>query len=587
MRGLKGSKAGRADAEPCVGNSSRHVRRPVSRRNVNGHDEVVLDTRATESRGFDEPVNVLRARHKKTDDLLENLHRVLRDQFITRSPNTKLPILDAALSGATTPRKGRRRSTVQERARDAASEREKVERLQVARNISKTEEIISFSEGLGIDMTRPVRDIFYAQAALGRDEPTIAKRKTASAERSARDAISQRLKSLIREANTSLKQLETVCGCADPLRQLLGSARNALKNGDYAQALSSLNDAKKRIQKAENDAVLRIIADAKSKFVMAKKLRLNIDEAVSLLNKSRDRLRRGEFAMAVTYARESRKLVESSLESHREARYPLMECVKAIKLAEALGADVQNLNGMLAEAKLLFRQNELDLSSEHSRELLDLARKAAYGRAAESYELAEKAMTLAKKIVADVSESEAKLRKSRELLERDEFAKSVSMSCASMFESDSAIANALTDKLKNIDEFAIGIERDVDSLTEVQEAIESSKERNLENLRNYANQSEGIVSEAYESAAAYARVAQDVVKQAYERSVQVSPLNEMVSRETDRLELPSQIVSTDGRRSDMKRHRLIDMFMTGKVSESQLDKLLLMIDSTIEKDNLV
>jgi len=156
-----------------------------------------------------------------------------------------------------------------------------------------------------------------------------------------------------------------------------------------------------------------------------------------------------------------------------------------------------------------------------------------------------------------------------------------------MFESDSALANALNNRLKKIDEFAKGIEGEVDSLTEVREAIGISKDRNLENLRKYVKLSEEIVGEAYESAAAYTRVAQDIVKQAYESSIQTSSLREMVGKNTERLELPPEIVSTTEFGFADKRQRLIDLYLTGKVSESQLDKLLLMIDSSVAKDNLV
>jgi len=449
------------------------------------------------------------------------------------------------------------------------------------------EELVSLSEAQGIDMSRVARNIANAKAALDQEEPTGARRCMARADQHARDAISQRFPLLMRETNASLKQLEKVCGSAGALRQLAEQAKIALKRREYAEALRSLSDARKRIQEAETEEVLRIIVDAKGKFVTAKKAGLNIEEAVNLLNKSRDRLRRGEFEEAVRYARESRKVVETSLENHREARYPLLECMKAVKLAEALGADVQELTGMLAEARIRFKQNDLERSAECSRKLLDLARNTAYGKAAESYELAEKALTLAKNAGVEVSESEEILRKSRECLEKDELAKSVSMARASMFESDSALANALNNRLKKIDEFAKGIESEVDSLTEVREAIGISRDRNLENLRKYSKLSEEIVGEAYESAAAYTRVAQDIVKQAYESSIQTSSLREMVGKNTERFDLPPEIASTTELGFADKRQRLIDLYLTGKVSESQLDKLLLMIDSSVAKDNLV
>jgi hypothetical protein len=535
----------------------------------------------------DETINILSARHKKTDDIIENLQRTLREQAISRMPDSKQSMPYSGLSGARVSRIGRRHDSVQDQSTSIDRTRRKDGRIQIARRVSKTKKLVLLSEAQGIDMSMVVRNIADAKAALDRRRTTKAKRAAAIAEQHARDAISQRFPSLMRETNASLKQLERVCGSAHALRQLADNARTAQKRREYAEALRSLTDARKGIRDAENEAVLRIIADAKDRFVMARKAGLNIDEAVILLNKSRDRLRHGEFEEAVRCAREGRKVVEISFEHGREARIALMECVKAVKLAEALGADVQEMNGMLAEARSLFKQNDLAAFAECSRKLLDSARNAAYGRAVESYELAEKALTLAKKAGVEIAESEEKLRRSRESLDNDELAKSLSMACSSMFESYSALANAMDDKLNNIDEFAKGIEREVDSLTEVREAIDNSKERNLENLRKYVKLSEEIIGDAYESAAAYSCVAQDIVKQAYESSVQISPFKDLVGKNAGKLELHSELESTNEPRYEDKRQRLIDLYLTGKVSENQLDKLLLMIDSSVAKRNLV
>jgi hypothetical protein len=476
---------------------------------------------------------------------------------------------------------------MKEHSTKTAQTREKDHRIKITRRVSKIEKLIPLSEAQGIDMSMVVRNIANAKEALDQQRTIKAKRAVESAELHARDAISLRLPSLMRETNASLIQVEKICGGADALRQLVDHAKIARMRNEHAETLRLLTEARKGIQEAEEKAVLRIIAGAKDRFVMAKKAGLNIDKAVRLLKKSRDKLRHGEFEEAVRCARESRNALETSFERRQEARIALMECIKSVKLAEALGADVQEISEMLAETRSFFRQNDLTKFAECSHRLLDLAKNAAHGRAAESYELAEKALILAKRAGVEVSESEEKLRTSRECLDNDELAKSLSMACSSLFASNSALVNAMDDRLNDIDKFAKGIEHEVDSLTEVREAIDSSKERNLVNLRKYAKLSEEIIGDAYGSAAAYTCVAQDIVKQAYENSVQLSPFKDLAGKSVGGIELPSGTDSANGVRFDDKRQRLIGLYLTGKVSESQLDKLLLMIDSSVAKDNLV
>jgi hypothetical protein len=528
--------------------------------------------------------NVLKSRNSKTDNLIDCLHRSLMEQLDAKPSDGRASVLDGTLSGAVAHKMGGRRDIAHDRVRTTVREKKKRECAQVAQLLSKSEELVTLAQDLGIDMAATIKNISHAKAALGREEIGVARDWTGSADWRVRDELSIKCPPVVRKISASLRQLENECGAETNLRRIVNESKLALRAEDYPKALRLLNDAKSSIKNAQNEAVLRILAEAKSDFVKAKRAGLSIDESVDLLNMSRDKLMRGEFAESVRCARESRKTIEKALDYQREAKHPLAECVRAIKLAEALGADIQGLNELLVEAKRLYRHNDMVRSADRSRKLLDLARRTAYEKAAESYQLAEKSLALAKKTAVMAPEAEEKLLKARVHLEKNELARSVSLSCASIFESDSAIVNAMADRLKGFDDFAEGIEQDVDSLTEVQEGIASSKLRNLENLKKYADQTESIIGEAYECAAAYARVAQDIVKQAYENSIEAGQL---VDKDADRLGLSPEISSDEKRPFSEKRQRLANLFLTGKVTESQLDKLLLMIESSVEKDNLV
>lgn len=582
MRDQKVSDTRHADAKSSAEDLSRHVSRLISSRNVHGHKPT--DPSLSDFSGIDDSVNTMKL--VKTDDLIERLCQRLKEQGVSDSPDGR-SVHEGRLSGAIGPLPSRRAGSEGTLARPASARRKKKELVRISKHASRTESLLTIAESLGIDMSKAATEVSRAKASIGKKAILKAKQQLAGADRSAHSALVQNFPQLIGIAASQLRQLEKCGAKVEPMRRLLGRAKNAHKKRAYFESVLTLRETRKRIQQAENDAILRIIVDSKGRFLTAKRLGLNIDEATALLTKSRDELKRGEFTKAVIEARQGRKIVDGLLQKHKEARIPLLECIKAIRLAEVLGSDVSEMNRLLSEAKQLFKQNDLERSKECSSRLLMLAMQEAHSKASESYGLAEKALTLAKGTVADLPESEEKLKKSRELLERNELARSVSMACASMVESDSAIANSLADRLRKIDDFAKGIERDVDSLTEVQDAIETSRERNLENLRKYASLAEHIVGEAYESAAAYARVAQDIVKQAYDRSSQVEGVKDMMTRNGEGLELSAEVNSPEKSQFSEKRQRLVDLYLRGKVSEGQLDKLLLMIDSSIAKDNLV
>lgn len=526
--------------------------------------------------------NIMKAKHRATDDVIENLHRTLKEQTLTKAIGGVSQAAGSALSGARSSRVGRTPYVSHKQQTKNVRKVKRSARAQISHSISRIEKLFSLSEELGIDMSKAGRDIFEARGALGQNKAIGAKRHIARAEHDAREAIVNKFPSIMRDIKSALKELESVGASSAACRQLAELAKSQLRKESYEEALRSLRDARRAIHNSQREVILRIMMDSKGRFVKAKKAGLDVDEAVRLVNRSRDLLRQGDFPKAVRAARESTTLINSLLEKHREARYPLLECMKAVKLAEALGADSAELSGMLAEARRYFKQNDLERSAECSRKLIEVAKASAYGKAAESYGLAERALQLAKNAGVEAAEAQEKLNKAHEYLGKDDLAKSASFSSASMLESNSAIVQALADKMKSIGEFSKGIEGEVESLTEVREAIESSKDRNLENLKKNAKIAEEIVGQAYESAAAYTRVSQDIVREAYQNSIGASPLGEPGKKELSPELSANPVVSIED-----KRQRIINMYMAGKITEIQLDRLLLMIDASVAKDNLV
>jgi hypothetical protein len=467
-------------------------------------------------------VNTMKARREATDNLIDNLHRTLTEQF-PGNLHTSRNTAGTVLSGAKTKRVGRTPYKASARPAKHSCKAKSTDCVQITRSISGIEKLFSLSEELGIDLSKAGREVFAARGALHRGRSARAKRHIAKAKREFRDAFVIKFPSLLKDVRSSLKELESVGASAGTSSRLAGEAKLAFGNGDYEISLKLLRDAHREIHDSESEVMLRIMMNFKGKFVKAKKAGLDIDEAVQLVNRSRDMLRQGKFKEAVRIARESDRMVSSLLEQHREARFPLLECMKAVKLAEAVGADPGELNGMLAEARRFFKQNDLERSSKYSRRLIDLAKAAAYSKVAESYELAERSLLLAKGAGVEAADAQQKLDRAREHLHGDELAKSASMSSASMLESNSALVQALADKMREIGEFSKGIEGEIESLSEVREAIETSRSRDLENLKEYSMRAEEIVGQAYESAASYTRVSQDIVKDAYQNSIVASP----------------------------------------------------------------
>jgi hypothetical protein len=198
----------------------------------------------------------------------------------------------------------------------------------------------------------------------------------------------------------------------------------------------------------------------------------------------------------------------------------------------------------------------------------------------ESIERAEKALCLAKEAGASYAGLESRLTEAKTRFAEKEYLRALAVSNSVLVDAAADALNSVNVRLGEIGQFAKSVNGEIESLAQVQEAIVHSRERNLEMVRKYGSMSEEVVSQAYDNAAAYMRVSQDIVKQAYDSSVGLDNENRVADSEPAtavRKSPPAQIL---GVASGDRKLRIIDLYLSGRIDDKQLDKLLSLVDST-------
>lgn len=524
------------------------------------------------------------------DRLLESLHTSLRQQLSVASlvsPRQEPALGANQLSGAMGKNLGRAHAEHRPTKKKSRTKRKPVP-TEVSHLLIRARELLAASKAIGVEQTKARDDLKWGELALEAGEFKIAQTCFRKVDRLAKETLSAKLPDMLKRFRATIKRLDKHHGDTKDAKAFLDEAKEALSDNRYADAIHSLNEAAKMIRNSEHEVVLKIMFRSKERFVLARKAGLDIDRPLSLLRTSREKLREGRFEEAVKHAEEGEKAVEVMLKREHRGKKHLAECVQAIRMAELLGAETGELDRLLNDTVALFKTDDLDKALESSRNLTSMARKAAYDRAAYAYEMAERGLGVAKGLGIEVPSMEATLKTARQSLDRDELVKSHSLSSSIIVETNTTILDALTEKMKSVSQFAKGIEGEVMSLTEVQDAIEHTKERSLENFRRYSKLSEELVHEAFESAISYTRVSQDVVKQAFNSSIAVNESNPSAEGElVGKGNVSAEIVASAGTSPEDKRLRIINLYLDGKITESQLERLLTLIDSSVAKVNLV
>ena len=327
---------------------------------------------------------------------------------------------------------------------------------QVSSTITRAEELLSAGEEFGTDMSKVKNHIERARSMLEglKFKESLAYAKKAEAE--GENAISSRLQEQVRETRESLKKMKTAKGDVTVPQQMLDQAQAALKEKKYIEALHALNTAKERSSETQFNSVLEVIAQARDRFVLAKKVGVDMAKAITLLNTSRDNLKLGNFQDAISYAEQSKKEVDEALDMFYKARDRIVELSKAAKFASDLGADISSVKDVLAEAREFFENKDYANTVETTQKGIAECKRLAREKTMEIIEVSDNVVKLGKKSGADMTEAEGILHKALDALSREDTSETVNLARSSHDAAKAAMTRVMSDKLQNIDQFVKG-----------------------------------------------------------------------------------------------------------------------------------
>ncbi|MEW5747306.1 MAG: hypothetical protein AB1793_00755 [Candidatus Thermoplasmatota archaeon] len=349
-------------------------------------------------------------------------------------------------------------------------------KAQVNAAIADAEELVAAGEELKADMAKVKSHVERSKSALDalRFKEALAYAKRAEAE--GENSISSRLQDTSREVREGIRRLKSVGEDVDLPQDLLEQGQTALKGKNYIEALHAINLAAEKVRGMQFKSVLDVIAQAKDKFVLAKKVGVDMSKTIMLLNTARDHYRLGRFEEAMRYAEEGRKEIDSVLGVFYTARDQLVELAKAIKFAEDLGADASPVKRMLADAKKAFESKEYERTAEVAKQGLGEARKVAYDKTMDTIDVTDRAFKLGKSLGADMAETEGLMQRALASLSKEDMPECVKLARAGLDAANASLTRLLSDRLHNLDQFVQGFSGEED-LTEVTRDIAEARLR--------------------------------------------------------------------------------------------------------------
>lgn len=365
-------------------------------------------------------------------------------------------------------------------------------KAQVNSAIADAEELVAAGEELKADMAKVKSHIERSKSALDalRFKEALAYAKRAEAD--GENSISSRLQDTSRDTKEGMRKLKSIGEDVGVPQDLLEQGQTALKEKNYIEALHAINLASEKVREMQFKSVLDVIAQAKDKFVLAKKVGVDMSKTIMLLNTARDHYRLGRFEEAMRYAEEGRKEIDSVLGVFYTARDQLVELAKAIKFAEDLGADAAPVKRMLVDAKKAFETKEYERTAEMAKQGLGEARKVAYDRTMDTIDVTDRAFKLGKSLGADMAETEGLLQRALASLSDEDLPESVKLARSGLDAANASLTRLLSDRLHNLDQFIQGFSGEED----LQEATRDIEEARLRLSEQAFDQSFELLKQA-------------------------------------------------------------------------------------------
>lgn len=349
-------------------------------------------------------------------------------------------------------------------------------RAQVNTVIDDVDELVAAGEELKVDMSKVIAHAKRAKDSLDtlmfKEALAYAKR----AETEGENSISSNLQDISREVKEGIRRLKAINEDVDVPQDLLEQSQTALREKNYIEALRAINLASERVRDMQFKSVLEVIGQAKDKYVLAKKIGVDMAKPIMLLNTARDSYRLGKFEDALRYAEQARKEIDQALSVFYGARDKLVELSKSIKSAEDLGGDLSSAKEILTDTKKSFESRDYERAAELAVQGLEEAKKAAHAKATASVDVTDTAFKLGKEVGADMTETEGLLQRSLASLSERNTSESVKLARAGLDAANAAMNRVLSDKIHNLDQFVQGFSGEED-LADVAENITEARLR--------------------------------------------------------------------------------------------------------------
>jgi len=307
---------------------------------------------------------------------------------------------------------------------------------QINEDLDEARGFISTAKGLGIETAKPEESVSKVEEQLKSYEFEGAMGSASLAKSEAEKALTRGIAEVAERAAGEILAAEKIDSEVKAAQGHLARAKAALKGGNYQEAIEALKACDEETKNSQFQRVLKTISLSRSKFLIAKKLDIDVNAPVDYLNKAKEALKTNDYKHALEFAEKGDDAIEQLVKDYQEAEEAIKGLEQAVNDAGESGIDAVAAAQTMAQAKETLEQKDYRKVALLVHKGLSEVEGLLYRMAMEHIEIAELVLNTGEKIGANMKEARDLFKDSVDSMKAKKFkqAATSSDSCAARAE---------------------------------------------------------------------------------------------------------------------------------------------------------
>jgi hypothetical protein len=330
---------------------------------------------------------------------------------------------------------------------DGTQQAGKLAEDEISKLVENVMDSIDLAKRMDVDVSKLEQLHSEAKSALENQEFETAIERINKSQIESEKIVGKSSTKIIRECEDLIKEAKGINAEVTKASLLYNKAKEAFKSKKFDEVYDYSNQIKEEVENAQFQCVLKTISLSRPKFITAKNIGANLQEAVKFLDLARSSLKDKKFAEAMEYARKGETTINKLISNYEGAKEELQLITQAISRAAKIGVDTTRITDLMKDAKRAFDAKDYRRAMGLISQCRENIEQAMHDHTMEIIKKSEGVISLGEKTDSEVTNVKEYLDQAMIALKSEDYDRAIELAKKSRVEAGDAIKKGITKEI--------------------------------------------------------------------------------------------------------------------------------------------